>query len=628
MLYGRKKLIYDRRAEEVSESSETITYGPNGEIEISSDKITIGRKTAGSAQLVIGSDGSISINAPGGKGLTLGSSSSGLTLLGKEITIEGSGKTTISAGAFNLSSKSDISISAPTDAGVTLSGGSFSGDFTSMFTKITGDYLIGLSGRYSIIASDMTVQSSAGILFQSLEAFKVNTNGFAEIHAGKHMSLLSNERMQINSKSQMELNSEGLLALYSHGGSIIGRAGQSIGLNAHGTFYAISTLAQISSKGEMSIRADGLLSINSDGSDIKIASNANVLISGASKTQIYGSEVDIDSSGEIHMQMGHATKVDPLSAIDVPDQKQSNKDGENVQAPEAADAPTKEVITSALSSKLDQPDASETGASSTGEVVPAGEGTDAVSTPAGGGTPTSGSGNPGSGSPNPSYTPSTYQRPSNPGPRSGAGKLYAGPEDSWNGVDQKLKDIYDCGTPKFEQATGYKVTMFSGRRPRPNNPNSYHPKGQAFDVYITDGCGKKLDNFQSTGDNKAFAAYELYAHYLRQCQLQLYPNMPFRWGGYFTDTWMDSMHFDNGGNSMGAGSWNSGLYPQFSNAWNINSSAGYGSGPDPSRVPKGCQEEASNQTGDDTWIHASEGTVVAAKANEQGDPVIYKVETT
>ena len=606
-------------------SSETITYGPNGEIEISSDKITIGRKTAGSAQLVIGSDGSISINAPGGKGLTLGSSSSGLTLLGKEITIEGSGKTTISAGDLNLSSKSDLSINGPTDGNISLKGGSFSGNFTSMLTEITGDYLIGLSGRYSIIASDMTVQSSTGIAFHSLEEFKVNTNGLAEIHAGKHMSLFSNERMQINSKSQMELNSEGLIALYSHGGSIIGRAAQSIGLNAHGTFYAISTLAQISSKGEMSIRADGLLSINSDGSDIKIASNANVLISGASKTQIYGSEVDIDSSGEIHMQMGHATKVDPLSAIDVPDQKQSNEKGENVQAPEAAQAPTKEKLAEALSSKLDQPDASETGASGADKQAPVGEGTDAVSTPAGGGTPTSGSGNPGSGSPNPSYTPSTYQRPSNPGPRSGAGELYAGPESNWDGVDQRLKDIYDCGTSQFEQATGYKVTMFSGRRPRPGNPSSYHPKGQAFDVYITDKCGKRLKNLRPYGDNDAFAAYEIYAQYLRQCQQQLHPNMPFRWGGYFVSgVDMDLMHFDNGSNNVAAGSWENGLNQQWKNNWNITNSKG--GPPDPSRLPKGeCEETA--QTGDDTWQHAKPGSEVARKAEEQGDPVIYKVET-
>jgi hypothetical protein len=167
-------------------------------------------------------------------------------------------------------------------------------------------------------------------------------------------------------------------------------------------------------------------------------------------------------------------------------------------------------------------------------------------------------------------------------------------------------DVYDCAVSKFQAQTGYKVNMISGLRP--GDPR-FHGKGMALDVDIYDSCGKLHGNYQNEVDDEAFTTYEVFAHQMKQCQEQLYPGMPFRWGGYFWNGGrgsygaMDPMHFDIGGNSTGGGSWAGGATGNQLSEWGLSSGAsqGYTGAPDYSRLPKkncGGQKQTS---GNDEW---------------------------
>jgi len=122
---------------------------------------------------------------------------------------------------------------------------------------------------------------------------------------------------------------------------------------------------------------------------------------------------------------------------------------------------------------------------------------------------------------------------------------------------------------------GYSVQFKSGLRP--GDPR-YHGKGMAADIQIIDPSGKALANYQ---DPSTFRTYEQYAQAVRAVQQQQNPDMPLRWGGYFSGPKgkygaLDVMHFDLSDGPMGGGSWEAGLTPQQMALWPGVESVGMG----------------------------------------------------
>ena len=89
-------------------------------------------------------------------------------------------------------------------------------------------------------------------------------------------------------------------------------------------------------------------------------------------------------------------------------------------------------------------------------------------------------------------------------------------------------------------------------------------KGLALDIQIIDQDGNRLPNYQNAEN---FRTYEEFAQVVRRIQLNKYPHLHLRFGGYFSGHKgkygaLDMMHFDIGNVPMGGGSWEHGLTKQ------------------------------------------------------------------
>ena len=123
-------------------------------------------------------------------------------------------------------------------------------------------------------------------------------------------------------------------------------------------------------------------------------------------------------------------------------------------------------------------------------------------------------------------------------------------------VDPKLKEVINDASKYLPE--GYKIEFTSGYRP--GDPR-FHGKGMALDIQIIDDKGNRLGNYQNAA---TFRAYEQFAQIAKKIQSEKYPDMSFRWGGYFGGPAgkygaTDLMHFDIGGIGMAGGSFEKGL---------------------------------------------------------------------
>jgi hypothetical protein len=135
-------------------------------------------------------------------------------------------------------------------------------------------------------------------------------------------------------------------------------------------------------------------------------------------------------------------------------------------------------------------------------------------------------------------------------------------------VDPRLLKVLDEASADLPP--GWKAVAFSGYRP--GDPR-YHGRGMATDVALYDAEGRRLANYQ---DPRTFRAYERFAQSAKKIQSEKYPDMPFRWGGYFSGGpgrygALDTMHFDTGNTSMGGGSWEGGLSQAQRAIWGADS---------------------------------------------------------
>lgn len=122
---------------------------------------------------------------------------------------------------------------------------------------------------------------------------------------------------------------------------------------------------------------------------------------------------------------------------------------------------------------------------------------------------------------------------------------------------------------------GYSVQFKSGLR---QGDPRFHGKGMAADIQIVDPSGKPLANYQ---DPATFRTYEQYAQATKALRDQQSPDLPLRWGGYFSGGKgkygaLDVMHFDLSDGPMGGGSWETGLTPQQLALWPGAESVGMG----------------------------------------------------
>lgn len=165
----------------------------------------------------------------------------------------------------------------------------------------------------------------------------------------------------------------------------------------------------------------------------------------------------------------------------------------------------------------------------------------------------------------PSATPAPVKTSSLP-TFAGAGSD-AGRAANWTGnadrVQPELIQALQAGASALPD--GYSIRMKSGFRP--GDPR-FHGEGMAADVSIIDPSGKALADYQ---DPTHFGIYQNYAHSVRASN----PNMPMRWGGYFSGGKgkygaLDLMHFDTAGNvGTAGGNWETGLSPQQAKIWGL-----------------------------------------------------------
>lgn len=138
------------------------------------------------------------------------------------------------------------------------------------------------------------------------------------------------------------------------------------------------------------------------------------------------------------------------------------------------------------------------------------------------------------------------------------------------GVDPRIYDILSRAAAR----SPYEVRLISGER---EGDPRYHGQGKATDIQLYDPeTGQALENYQS---GKHFKEYKEYADQTRAIQQELYPDMPWRWGGYFSGPKgkygaMDLMHFDTGTTPMAGGSWESGLTPEQAQLYGIQQQQG------------------------------------------------------
>lgn len=113
---------------------------------------------------------------------------------------------------------------------------------------------------------------------------------------------------------------------------------------------------------------------------------------------------------------------------------------------------------------------------------------------------------------------------------------------------------------------GYTLEFTSGFR---KGDKRFHGKGLASDIQIIDQDGNRLPNYQNAQE---FRTYEEFAQVVRRIQLNKYPKLHLRFGGYFSGHKgkygaLDLMHFDIANVPMGGGSWRDGLTAQQRKYW-------------------------------------------------------------
>ena len=113
---------------------------------------------------------------------------------------------------------------------------------------------------------------------------------------------------------------------------------------------------------------------------------------------------------------------------------------------------------------------------------------------------------------------------------------------------------------------GYTLEFTSGFR---KGDKRFHGKGLASDIQIIDQDGNRLPNYQNAQE---FRTYEEFAQVVRRIQLNKYPHLHLRFGGYFSGPKgkygaLDLMHFDIATVPMGGGSWRDGLTAQQRKYW-------------------------------------------------------------
>ena len=139
-----------------------------------------------------------------------------------------------------------------------------------------------------------------------------------------------------------------------------------------------------------------------------------------------------------------------------------------------------------------------------------------------------------------------------------------GPKFVEHHLDERL---FECVREAVEfLPPGYTLEFVSGFR---KYDKRFHGKGLALDIQLIDEHGVRLPNYQ---DAIFFRAYEKFAQEVRRIQLNKYPHLHLRWGGYFSGHKgkygaLDLMHFDIGNVPMGGGSWETGLTAQQKKWW-------------------------------------------------------------
>lgn len=185
-----------------------------------------------------------------------------------------------------------------------------------------------------------------------------------------------------------------------------------------------------------------------------------------------------------------------------------------------------------------------------------------------------------------------------------------------NTIDPRLLRILQLGVAGLPP--GYRVQLTSGREGR-GGRTSYHPGGKAADTQIYDDQGRALNNYQ---DPTTFPIYQQYANAVRRAQLQNYPDMPSRWGGYFYNGGrgqygaLDLMHHDIGDTPMGGGTWESGPNEIQRAAWNLPAGGGLGANVAPMAFGMSFPRPVSAPSGPDV---GSTAFMTGAKTNPATD---------
>lgn len=183
------------------------------------------------------------------------------------------------------------------------------------------------------------------------------------------------------------------------------------------------------------------------------------------------------------------------------------------------------------------------------------------------------------------------QSPNAPAPlgeiTSGKPRVAYAPQFRAEGVDPRMTDIITEASKNLPD--GYSIEAFSGDR---TGGKGNHKNGHAIDWNLYKNGKLIKQPYASPGNRGAwkigemggftqnFAEYEKAAQEMKKVQVAKYPDMPFRFGGYFGGSNPnDTMHVDNTpGGAMGAGSWEKGLFPHA--AWHAAGSSSTGMGPD------------------------------------------------
>lgn len=189
----------------------------------------------------------------------------------------------------------------------------------------------------------------------------------------------------------------------------------------------------------------------------------------------------------------------------------------------------------------------------------------------------------------------------------GVERFIAGPHDAT--IDPRLLYILKQGALGLPE--GYRVGITSGKANRPGG-RGYHPGGLAADVQVTDPSGRVLPNYPTnlqTGQRvdpeqfrQAYGVYQQYANLVNAAKQQHYPQMPYRWGGYFWNGGpgnygnADTMHHDVGTVGMGGGSFEKGPSPEMIAAYGLTPGPGTMPGPNVSPYAFGMRGQTSVPT--------------------------------